>query len=82
MVPQTAALIDQVESALVFANTRSQTEIWYQHLLQHRPDWAGQIAVHHGSLDTSVRDWVETGLRDGKLRAVVCTSSLDLGVDF
>jgi ATP-dependent Lhr-like helicase len=82
MVSQTAALIDQVESALVFANTRSQTEIWYQHLLQHRPDWAGQIAVHHGSLDTSVRDWVENGLRDGKLRAVVCTSSLDLGVDF
>jgi ATP-dependent Lhr-like helicase len=82
MVPQTAALIDQVKSALVFANTRSQTEIWYQHLLQHRPDWAGQIAVHHGSLDTSVRDWVENGLRDGKLRAVVCTSSLDLGVDF
>ena len=82
MVPQATQAIEQVNSALVFANTRSQTEIWYQHLLQHRPDWAGQIAVHHGSLDTSVRDWVENGLRDGKLRAVVCTSSLDLGVDF
>ncbi len=82
MVPQVAALIEQVESALVFANTRSQTEIWYQHLLQHRPDWAGRIAVHHGSLDRSVRDWVENGLRNGNLRAVVCTSSLDLGVDF
>ena len=82
MVPQVAQQIEQVASALVFANTRSQTEIWYQHLLQHRPDWAGQIAVHHGSLDVSVRDWVENGIKSGKLRAVVCTSSLDLGVDF
>ncbi len=82
LVPQVAALIEQVGSTLVFVNTRSQTEIWYQHLLHHRPDWAGQIAVHHGSLDASVREWVEDGLRSGKLRAVVCTSSLDLGVDF
>ncbi len=82
MVPQVVGCIEQVESTLVFANTRSQTEIWYQHLLKHRPDWAGRIAVHHGSLDLSVRDWVENGLRSGKLQAVVCTSSLDLGVDF
>ncbi len=82
MVAQAAKKIEDVKSALVFANTRSQTEIWYQHLLQHRPDWAGLIAVHHGSLNSSVREWVENGLRDGKLRAVVCTSSLDLGVDF
>ena len=82
MVSQVAELIEQVSSTLVFANTRSQTEIWYQQLLKARPDWAGRIALHHGSLDTSVRKWVEAGLRDGKLRAVVCTSSLDLGVDF
>ncbi|MCX7404777.1 MAG: ligase-associated DNA damage response DEXH box helicase [Planctomycetia bacterium] len=82
MVPQVSKEIEHVKSALVFANTRSQTEIWYQHLLQHRPDWAGQIAVHHGSLDASVREWVEKELRSGRLRAVVCTSSLDLGVDF
>ncbi|GAA4457257.1 ligase-associated DNA damage response DEXH box helicase [Novipirellula rosea] len=82
MVPQVAELIAKVKSVLVFANTRSQTEIWYQHLLKQRPDWAGEIALHHGSLDTSVRRWVENGLRDGSLRAVVCTSSLDLGVDF
>ena len=66
----------------MFTNTRSQTEIWYQELLRQRPDWAGQIALHHGSLDASVRQWVENGLRSRKLRAVVCTSSLDLGVDF
>jgi ATP-dependent Lhr-like helicase len=82
MVPQVAERIDCVQSVLVFANTRSQTEIWYQQLLKHRPDWAGRIALHHGSLDMSVRKWVEDGLRDGTLRAVVCTSSLDLGVDF
>ena len=61
---------------------RSQTEIWYQALLEARPDWAGTIALHHGSLEREVRDWVEDGLRDERLRAVVCTSSLDLGVDF
>ena len=82
MVPQVAEELESVGSALIFANTRSQTEIWYQHLLKHRPDWAGKIALHHGSLDRSVRTWVESGLRDGSLRAVVCTSSLDLGVDF
>lgn len=82
MVPQVAEKIESVNSTLVFANTRSQTEIWYQQLLKQRPDWAGRIALHHGSLDTSVRQWVEKGLRDGTLRAVVCTSSLDLGVDY
>jgi ATP-dependent helicase Lhr and Lhr-like helicase len=69
-------------AALVFTNTRSQAEIWYQLLLQARPDWAGQIALHHGSLDKQVREWVEAGLKGGTLKAVVATSSLDLGVDF
>ncbi|MDQ2890559.1 MAG: DNA ligase-associated DEXH box helicase, partial [Gemmatimonadota bacterium] len=66
----------------VFTNTRSQTEIWYQAILGARPDWAGAIALHHGSLDRKRREWVEQGLRDGRLRCVVATSSLDLGVDF
>jgi ATP-dependent Lhr-like helicase len=70
------------ESSLVFTNTRSQAELWYQALLDARPDWAGVIALHHGSLDPSVRQWVEAGLKAGQLKAVVCTSSLDLGVDF
>jgi ATP-dependent Lhr-like helicase len=51
-------------------------------MLDARPDWAGQIALHHGSLDRAVREWVEVNLKNGALRAVVCTSSLDLGVDF
>jgi ATP-dependent Lhr-like helicase len=69
-------------TTLVFTNVRSQAEIWYQLLLAARPDWAGRIALHHGSLDREVREWVEAGLKDGSLKAVVATSSLDLGVDF
>ena len=57
-------------------------EIWYQAILDARPDWAGTIALHHGSLERKLRDWVEDGLRSGTLRCVVCTSSFDLGVDF
>ncbi len=78
-------VVDAIESSgptLVFTNVRSQAEAWYQMILQDRPDWAGQIALHHGSLDKSVREWVEAGLKAGRLRAVVATSSLDLGVDF
>ena len=74
--------IEQSGTTLVFTNVRSQAEIWYQLLLQARPEWAGQIALHHGSLDKEVREWVELGLKQGSLRAVVATSSLDLGVDF
>lgn len=79
------AVITELEasrSTLLFTNTRSQAELWYQALLEARPDWAGLIALHHGSLAREVREWVEAGLKDGRLRAVVCTSSLDLGVDF
>ncbi len=82
MLPQVLAAIEEGAATLVFTNTRSQCEIWYQALLDARPDWAGLIAIHHGSLERKMRDWVEDGLRAGTLRCVVCTSSLDLGVDF
>ena len=74
--------IAQHHTTLVFTNTRAQAEIWYQNLLAARPDWAGIIALHHGSLDRAVREWVELGLKKGALKAVICTASLDLGVDF
>ncbi|MCH2242134.1 MAG: DEAD/DEAH box helicase, partial [Aquabacterium sp.] len=74
--------IERSRTTLAFTNTRSQAELWYQALLEARPDWAGLIALHHGSLDKSVREWVEAGLKAGTLKAVVATSSLDLGVDF
>ncbi|MES2500018.1 MAG: DEAD/DEAH box helicase, partial [Pseudomonadota bacterium] len=82
MLPQVVEQIESSASSLIFTNTRSQCEIWYQALLEARPDWAGLIALHHGSLDRHVREWVELGLKEGRLKAVVCTSSLDLGVDF
>ena len=82
MLPQAIAAIEEGKTALVFTNTRSQTESWFQALLDARPDWAGEIALHHGSLSPETRDLVENGLRAGSLRCVVCTSSLDLGVDF
>lgn len=69
-------------STLIFTNTRAQCEIWYQNLLEVAPDLAGTIAMHHGSIDRHLRDWVENALHEGTLKAVVCTSSLDLGVDF
>ncbi len=81
-MPEVIRAIERAKSTLVFTNVRSQTEIWYQAILAARPDWAGTIALHHGSLERGVRDWVEDGLRNERLRAVVCTSSLDLGVDF
>lgn len=82
MLPQVIEEITASTTTLVFTNTRSQSEIWYQAMLEARPDWAGRIALHHGSLDRAVREWVELGLKNGELKAVVCTSSLDLGVDF
>ncbi|MBO6792607.1 MAG: ligase-associated DNA damage response DEXH box helicase [Balneolaceae bacterium] len=75
-------IIDAHTSTLVFTNTRGQAEAWFQNILVARPDYAGQIALHHGSLDRDVRNWVEQALHEGILKAVVCTSSLDLGVDF
>ncbi|MBC7603409.1 MAG: DEAD/DEAH box helicase, partial [Ramlibacter sp.] len=69
-------------TTLVFTNVRSQAEIWYQLLLEAKPEWAGEIALHHGSMDKATREWVEQGLKAGTLRAVVATSSPDLGVDY
>lgn len=78
-------VVDEIErsgTTLVFVNMRSQAEAWYQMLIAQRPEWAGTVALHHGSLDPAVREWVELGLKEGRLKAVVATSSLDLGVDF
>jgi ATP-dependent Lhr-like helicase len=70
------------KSTLIFTNTRAQCEIWYRHLLELLPALAGQLAMHHGSMSREIRDWVENALYHGTVKVVVCTSSLDLGVDF
>lgn len=82
MIEKTLPLIRQSQTTLIFTNTRAQCEIWYQQLLEVDEDLAGQIAMHHGSISRELRDWVENALHEKMLKAVVCTSSLDLGVDF
>ena len=82
MLPEVVRAIEEGKTTLVFTNTRATAEIWFQALLSACPDWAGVIALHHGSMDRETREWVEDGIRDGRLRCVVCTSTLDLGVDF
>jgi ATP-dependent Lhr-like helicase len=58
--------IERSGTTLVFTNVRSQAEIWYQLLLEARPEWAGHIALHHGSLDRATREWVEQGLKEAR----------------
>ena len=82
LVDQVIDVIRNHGSTLIFTNTRSQSEIWYHKLLESAPDLAGTLALHHSSIAKELRDWVETALHEGELQAVVCTSSLDLGVDF
>ena len=69
------------ESTLLFTNTRSQAELWFQ-AIQSVVPWPEKVLLHHGSIDRQARQAAEEGLRDGTLKCVVATSSLDLGVDF
>ncbi len=82
MVEKVIPIINQYKTTLIFINTRGMSERWYQALLETSPDLAGAIALHHGSIEPELRLWVEDNLHTGKLKAVVCTASLDLGVDF
>ncbi len=82
LLPELLHAVRSARSTLVFTNTRAQTELWFQAIVEHAPDLMGLVALHHGSLERSLRAEVEQRLRDGRLRAVVSTSSLDLGVDF
>lgn len=82
LVDKVVPIILESKSTILFTNTRSQSELWYQLLLQAHPDFAGQIALHHSSVDAHIREWIEDNLSSGRLKAVVSTSSLDLGVDF
>jgi len=82
MLPRVLELLADGRSTLVFTNTRSQAERWYQAIVDARPEWEAWVALHHGSIDRDERARVEGGLKDGTVRAVVATSSLDLGVDF
>ncbi len=82
LLPQVLKIVQKNKSTLIFTNTRAQCEIWFHRLLEAAPELAGSIAMHHGSIDKKIRLWVEDSLRNESLKVVVCTSSLDLGVDF
>ena len=80
-LPGVVEAVERAGSTLMFTNTRSQAELWFRGLESVVP-WPERIALHHGSIDRKSRLEAEAGLREGTLRCVVATSSLDLGVDF
>ena len=82
LVEKVIPIIHKSRTTLIFINTRGMSETWYQTILRVAPDLSGAIALHHGSIEQELRLWVEDNLHTGKLKAVVCTASLDLGVDF
>ena len=82
LVHKVIPIIEKSSTTLIFINTRGMSERWYQEILNVAPELAGAIALHHGSVDRDLRLWVEEALHSGKLKVVVCTASLDLGVDF
>ncbi|MEX5561908.1 ligase-associated DNA damage response DEXH box helicase [Pseudophaeobacter sp. 1A16562] len=78
------AVLEQIhahQTTLIFHNTRAQAEIFFHNLWLANED-ALPIAIHHGSLDRAQRERVEAAMVAGELRAVVCTGSLDLGIDW
>lgn len=82
LVPEVIEAIERATTTLVFVNTRAQAELWYRSIVEARLDWLTSVALHHGSVDRKLRTRIEQSIRSGELRCVVCTSSLDLGVDF
>ncbi|MCC9065433.1 ligase-associated DNA damage response DEXH box helicase [Flavobacterium piscisymbiosum] len=82
LIDEVAKIIKASKTTLIFTNVRSACEIWFQRLLEKYPEFAGEMAMHHGSINRETRLWVEQAIRDEELKVVVCTSSLDLGVDF
>jgi ATP-dependent Lhr-like helicase len=76
------AALDPAVSTLLFTNTRNQAERWYQCLRYACPEMEGALALHHSAIDRSEREAIEAGVKEGAIRWVVCTASLDLGVDF
>ena len=82
LIKKVLPIIAGSRTTLIFINTRGMSERWYQSLLEVEPELSGVIALHHGSIEQALRLWVEDALHEGKLKAVICTASLDLGVDF
>ncbi len=82
MYEELVAKLDPGRSTLLFTNTRNQSERWHQCLRFACPEMEGLLALHHSAIDRSEREAIEENMKDGRLKWVVCTSSLDLGIDF
>ncbi|NDC34685.1 MAG: ligase-associated DNA damage response DEXH box helicase [Synechococcaceae bacterium WB9_2_112] len=82
MYEELVAGLDPGISTLLFTNTRNQAERWHQCLRFACPEMEGALALHHSAIDRAEREAIEAQVKSGALRWVVCTSSLDLGVDF
>ncbi|WP_037310721.1 ligase-associated DNA damage response DEXH box helicase [Ruegeria halocynthiae] len=80
-IPTVLKQIKQHKTTLIFHNTRAQAEIFFHNLWLANDD-ALPIGIHHGSLDRQQRERVEAAMVRGDLRAIVCTGSLDLGIDW
>ena len=80
-LPGVLQAVNQARSTLLFTNTRSQAELWFQ-AIQSVVPWPEQVFLHHGSIDRAQRLAAESAVREGRARCIVATSSLDLGVDF
>ena len=80
-IEEILAEVKRHRTTLIFHNTRAQAEIFFHHLWLANTDDL-PIGIHHGSLSREQRDAVEKAMTEGQLRAVVCTGSLDLGIDW
>lgn len=74
--------VDLSHSCLLFTNTRNQAERWFNEIIHMNPEWEPLMALHHSSVARELRERIEQDIKTGVLRLVICTSSLDLGVDF
>ena len=82
MYEELVARLNPGVSTLLFTNTRNQSERWHQCLRFACPEMEDALALHHSAIDRSEREAIEAAVKAGGIRWVVCTSSLDLGVDF
>ncbi|MFL2516597.1 MAG: ligase-associated DNA damage response DEXH box helicase [Parasynechococcus sp.] len=82
MYEELVAVLNPNISTLLFTNTRNQSERWHQCLRFACPEMEGALALHHSAIDRGERESIESAVKAGDIRWVVCTSSLDLGVDF
>lgn len=81
MLPYVVEVLNPDIPTLIFTNTRSQAERWFQGIVDLKPEWKSLIGLYHSSIDKKSRITIEENIKSGVLKFVVCTSGLDLGID-